>query len=191
MNKNNRSMHYMEDHNILVGTRVRTLVDPETGWEMDVEQTTKLLYGSKHFWKCYMSEFLKVMESLNGKQVKVFIYIIRHTRPSDNTFIGTYDKIVKGAECSRQTVAVTIKKLKKYGFIKKIQNGVWLINPDVLMKGNVFKHDSLRKKYDKTPPVKVEEAETDSNVKKDNKKTNSVKQKNKKKADSDTKKVTT
>ena len=93
--KNIRDISFSEKTNTLVGTRQRRLVDEQTGEVMEVTQTTKLRYGSTHFWKCYMKKFLEVMKSLNSKQFKVFIYIIEHTNSSTNQFVGTYDKIVK------------------------------------------------------------------------------------------------
>lgn len=141
--KNIRDIAYMEKQNTLVGTRQRTLVDVETGIPMEVTQVTKLRYGSKHFWKCYMKEFIDVMLSLSGKQFTVFTYIIQYINPSDNRFICTYDKIMKETNSCRQTVASTMKKLHKNNFIRKVQNGVWIINPKVLMKGNDIKQAML------------------------------------------------
>lgn len=154
--KNQRDIEYVEGKSTLVGTRQRKLVDPETGEVMQVEQTTKLVFGSKHFWKCYMKQFLAVMKPLSGRQYDVFIYIVEHTKPGDNLFIGTYDKIVEGAKCSRQTVAAAMKKLQEKNFIRKKQNGVWMVNPDVLVKGGDSKQAGLLSEYHKIQPVNDE-----------------------------------
>lgn len=156
MSKNNRDIEYLEKKNTLVGTRERHLVDTETGEIIDVTQTTKLRYGSMHFWKCYMKAFLKVMKSLSSKQFKVFIYIIEHTDSSNNLFLGTYDKIVKDTGCCRQTVAVSMKILKEGNFIRKKQNGVWMVNPEILMKGNDEKQSILLSKFTVAPSSKMD-----------------------------------
>ena len=145
--KNIRDISFSEKTNTLVGTRQRRLVDEQTGEVMEVTQTTKLRYGSTHFWKCYMKKFLEVMKSLNSKQFKVFIYIIEHTNSSTNQFVGTYDKIVKDTKCCRQTVTVAMKVLQKTNFIKKIQNGVWMVNPEILLKGNDAKQFMLMSNF--------------------------------------------
>lgn len=152
MSKNERNIKYLEKNNTLIGTRERHLVDAETGELMEVTQTTKLRYGSKHFWKCYMKKFLEVMKSLSAKQYTVFIYIIEHTHPSTNLFIGTYDNIVKDTGCCRQTVSVAMKKLQSCDFIRKKQNGVWMVNPEVLMKGNDSKQYLLLSQYKASSP---------------------------------------
>lgn len=145
--KNIRDISFSEKTNTLVGTRQRRLVDEQTGEVIDVTQTTKLRYGSTHFWKCYMKKFLEVMKTLSNKQFTVFIYIIEHTHPSTNQFLGTYDKIVKDTGCCRQTVAVAMKILQKNNFIKKIQNGVWMVNPEILLKGNDAKQFMLMSNF--------------------------------------------
>lgn len=145
--KNERTIEYLEDSATLVGHRQRELVDKDTGEVLRVEQTTRLLYGTKSFWKCYLKELAAVMKSLSSKQFNVFIYIIEHVRPSDNLFIGTYDKIIQDTGCCRQTVAMAMKKLQEYDFIKKVQNGVWIMNPDVLVKGNGNKQRMLLSSY--------------------------------------------
>ena len=50
-------------------------------------------------------------------------------------FIGTYSKISKDVGCSSATIAKIMKKLQENNFIKKVQNGLWLVNPNILMKG--------------------------------------------------------
>ena len=94
-NKNERDIEYLEKNSTLIGTRPLQLIDPETGQVLEMIQTTKLRYGSKPFWKCYLKEFLAAMESLSGREFNVFIYIVKNTKQSDNKFIGTYDKIMK------------------------------------------------------------------------------------------------
>lgn len=113
----------------------------------ETEQTTKSAYTTKHFWKCYLKDLLDVLDKLNSKQYKVFVYIVRHAKPSDNNFIGTYSRIAKDTKCCRQTVTKTIKILQDCDFLQKIQNGVWIINPNILIKGNENKQNKLYEYY--------------------------------------------
>ena len=41
-----------------------------------------------------------------------------------------------------------MKKLQEKNFIKKIQNGVWQISADIMMKGNEHKKQLLLNYYD-------------------------------------------
>lgn len=156
-NKNERTIEYMEQNSTLIGQRTRTFIDRETGEIIEVNQNTKLVYGQKNFWKCYMRDFISVLKELNDKQYKVFIYIMEHTRPSDNRFIATYQDIMEDIGCCKQTVASTLNKLKNKDFMRKIQAGVWIVNPDILIKGNDRKREMLLSEYHEVKTVKDDE----------------------------------
>lgn len=84
-------------------------------------------------------DFLTVLGIINSKQLDIFIYIVENTNQATNMFIGTYKKISKDVKVSSKTIASIMKKLQENNFIKKVQNGVWLVNPNILMKGNDHK----------------------------------------------------
>lgn len=148
-----KSLQYNADTQVLVGERKRELMDVETGEVMLVDQITKRRYGSKNFWKCYLMDFLSILGIFDNRQVDVFIYIAENTNPATNMFIGTYRKIAQDVECSTRTVTVIMKKLQENNFIKKVQNGVWLVNPNILMKGNDHKRQILLSYYESDEPV--------------------------------------
>ena len=136
-----KQLQYSGSTQTLVGQQRRTLMDQDTGEIMQVDQITKMVYGSKNFWKCYLMDFLSVLGIFDSKQVDVFIYIVENTNQANNMFVGTYDKIAKDVGVSRPT------------FVKKVQNGVWLINPNILMKGNDNKRQILLSYYESEEPI--------------------------------------
>ena len=148
-----RSLEYIRETQTLVGQRKRQLVDVETGEEILVDQITKRVYGTKQFWKCYLMDFLTVLGIIDSKQVDVFIYIAENTNQSNNMFIGTYDKIAKDVKVSRPTIAKIMKKLQENHFIKRVQNGAWLVNPNILMRGNDSKRQILLSYYESENPI--------------------------------------
>ena len=158
MGKNEETIQYLQDKSVLVGHRKRTLVDQETGEILQVDQVNKLNYGSKHFWKCYLKEFMSVLKQLEGKQLQVLVYIVEHTKPSTNEFTGTYANIIKDVGCCRQTVAATMVKLQKCDFMRKKIAGVWLINPDILVKGNDNKRNIISSEYETLERIKENDA---------------------------------
>lgn len=153
MTKSSRSLEYIENTQTLVGQQKRTLIDQTTGELIMVDQITKRVYGTKQFWKVYLMDFLTVLGIIDNKQLDIFIYIVEHTEPSTNTFIGTYDTIGKEVGVSRQTIAKIMKKLQQNNFITKKQNGVWIVNPNILMKGNDTKRQILLSYYDTKNPI--------------------------------------
>lgn len=148
-----KSMEYISNTQTLVGQKKRELIDRETGEVIWVDQITKRTYGTKNFWKCYLMDFLTVLGIIDSKQLDIFIYIVENTQPANNIFIGTYKKISKDTGCSSRTIATIMKKLQANNFIKKAQNGVWLVNPNILMKGNDTKRQILLSYYESDEPI--------------------------------------
>jgi len=148
-----KQLSYNENTQTLVGQKRRELLDTETGELMHVDQITKMTYGSKNFWKCYLMDFLTVLGIIDNKQVDIFIYIVENTNQSNNVFLGTYKKIASDIGCSSATIAAIMKKLQVNHFIKKLQNGAWLVNPNILMKGNDRKRQILLSYYESEEPI--------------------------------------
>ena len=98
-------------------------------------------------------DFLTVLGIIDSKQLDIFIYIAENTNQSTNIFMGTYKKIAKDVNCSETTIAKIMKKLQTNGFIKKIQNGAWLVNPNIMMKGNDKKRQILLSYYESDEPI--------------------------------------
>lgn len=153
MSSGKKHLEYSEDTQTLVGQRRRNLVDMETGEMMTVDQITKMVYGTKNFWKCYLMDFLSVLGIIDSKQLDIFIYIVENTNQSNNTFLGTYKKIASDVGASSATIARIMKKLQDNNFIKKIQAGAWLVNPNILMKGNDKKRQILLSYYESEEPI--------------------------------------
>lgn len=108
------------------------------------------------FWKVYMKGFTKVLSSLQCKQVDVLVYILEHTRSSDNTLSATYRQISDDTGVSLDTVTRIMGKLQKIRFLTKVHNGLYTVSPDVIMKGNDHKkivllkiHAELLRKHSK------------------------------------------
>lgn len=148
-----KNLEYIGQTQTLIGQKKRELLDTETGEVIWVDQITKRSYGTKNFWKCYLMDFLTVLGIIDSKQVDVFIFIVENTQQSNNTFIGTYKHISKSIGVSEPTIAKIMKKLQANNFIKKVQNGVWLVNPNILMKGNDTKRQILLSYYESDEPV--------------------------------------
>lgn len=153
MAKYDKSLEYISETQTLIGNRKRELVDVETGEQIFVDQITKRVYGTKNFWKCYLMDFLTVLGIIDSKQLDVFVFVVENTNQSNNIFLGTYKHISKEVGVSEPTIAKIMKKLQENNFIKKIQNGAWLVNPNILMKGNDTKRQILLSYYQNEEPI--------------------------------------
>ena len=153
MGQYDKSLEYVSETQTLIGTKKRRLLDEDTGERILVDQITKRSYGIKQFWKCYLMDFLTVLGIIDNKQVDIFIYIVENTNQSTNMFVGTYKKIAKDVGVSEPTIAKIMRKLQDNNFIKKVQNGLWLVNPNILMKGNDTKRQILLSYYQSDEPI--------------------------------------
>ena len=172
-NPNPITKHYNADKQTLIGIQRKELIDKYTGEEVVVDQITKRVYGTKQFWKVYLMDFLMVLGIIDSRQVDVFIYVVENTDRNTNMFIGTYKKISADLKVSESTIARIFTKLKDKNFIKKMQNGIWLVNPNILMRGDDTKRQILLSYYQNEEPIdkitysrtKRPEIETNANIK--------------------------
>ncbi|PEL89753.1 replication/maintenance protein RepL, partial [Bacillus wiedmannii] len=147
------NLEYNSETQTLIGQRKRELIDKETGEVIHVDQVTKRVYGTKNFWKMYLMDFLSVLGIMDNRQLDVFIHIAENTSPSNNIFIGTYRSISKDVGVGVSTVTRIMKKLQENNFIKKKQNGVYIVNPNIMMKGNDTKRQILLSYYEEEKPL--------------------------------------
>lgn len=149
-----KSMQYISNTQTLIGTQRKRLVDQDTGELIEVDQITKRVMGQRQFWKIYLMDFLQILGGFEYKQLDVLVYLIEHTDSSTNTVIGTYRAIAQKVGVSYDTVSRTINLLIKRGFMKKVQNGVYQVSPEILMKGSDHKKQLLLSYYD-TPAATI------------------------------------
>ena len=159
MAKFDRNMEYVSSTQTLIGSQRKRLIDQDTGEVIEVDQITKRALGQKQFWKVYLIDFLQVLGVLDSRQVEILIYILENTEPSNNTFIGTYTKIQNEIGVARGTIATVMTKLQDQGFIKKVQNGVWQISPQIMMKGSEHKKQMLLSYYNDEAAISREDEE--------------------------------
>ena len=112
--------------------------------DLDQSFSEEASSGGKQFWKCYLSDFVTILKSISSKQqLDILIYILSNMQASNNLFVGTYSEIIRNTGVCRQTVASTMTKFQNHLFLKKIKNGVWLINPNIFVKGTDIKRQKL------------------------------------------------
>lgn len=162
MAKYDKSLEYVSSTQTLIGQQRKRLVDQDTGEVIEVDQVTKRALGQKQFWKLYLIDFLQVLGVLDSKQVDVLIYILENTKSSDNTYIGTYRKTAEGSGVSLDTATKVMRKLQEQKdgngkpFLSRVQNGVYQVNPLIMMKGSEHKKNLLLNYYDDSTQEKEE-----------------------------------
>jgi len=129
----------------IVGTQ--TLLNPNTGELIETTIIEKNIEQDFNFFKVWLLDLLNILELIGTKKMKVVNYILDNLDVKNNLFIGTHEEISKKLSVSRVVVSQTFKTLQESNFLIKKQNGVYMINPEILVKGKTGKRLNLLIKY--------------------------------------------
>ena len=140
---------YDPDKEIQYSGEDTVLIDEKTGEQIPAYKINKRYYGdNRNFDIVYLTDFLAAFKVINNKQVDVVAHILEHRNPATNYFIGTYKQISRDVGVSEPTIAQIMKLLQKVDIIKKVQNGVWQINPRTLVRGDRERRQALIIQYE-------------------------------------------
>ena len=133
-----------------------------------------------NFTKVWLRTFIEGLEGIVNKKMRLAFWIIDNLN-SENQFIGTFKKMAEETGLSEYTVIMTMRQLQrgKTSFLKKLQSGVYQINPDILYKGShkgrmgvVYQFGSIpskdalekKKEFDEHEEAKAKAKATDTTV---------------------------
>lgn len=130
---------------------VETIVlkNSKTGEALEFQhEQHKAEYGAKHFWKAD-KKFFELLSTFSAAESKVLAYILQKTQPTKNEFIGAYKTIARKLNCDVTTVRSTFKKMTEKDMLAKTDNErIWMLNPRLLVKGDIIVQARLMSKYD-------------------------------------------
>lgn len=119
---------------IFVGTK--ELMDTETG-EIIPVQLKQIEDRDFNFHKIWLKMFINGLEGIANKKIKLAFWIIDNL-DKENKLCYTFRRIAEETKISIDTVIRTMKELQKGNppFLKKLQSGVYVVNPEILYKGS-------------------------------------------------------
>ncbi len=129
----------------IVGTQ--RYINADTGEILETTVIEKEIDRDFNFHKIWLNDLMSVLNLIGGKKLDILKYLLSEMRTQDNTISVTYRQIEKELNTSQKTIAKTMKILQEANFITKIQNGLYMVNPDVIVKGKSGKKDALMIKY--------------------------------------------
>lgn len=115
-----------------VGTQ--EYINATTG-EIETMQVTSYEDRDYNFSKVWMKNFITSLDIVGNRQTRFCFWIIDHVN-KENQLIGTYRSLAAASGISVGTVRVTMKALLDANFMRKVQTGVYIINPDIIFKGS-------------------------------------------------------
>lgn len=113
--------------------------------EFQVVRTQDLDFNFEKIW---LTHLLEALDIVGNKKVKVLNWMFKN-RNADNHIIGTQRSIAESASVSVPIVNETIKLLTNIKAIKKINSGVYQLNPDVMFKGGYKKRMNILLQYER------------------------------------------
>lgn len=133
----------------VVGTE--TYINAATG-EIEEMQVTNVEDRDFNFTKVWMKQFIATLDIVGNKKMKVALWVIDNIN-KDNMLTYTYRQISQKSGHSYQTVQFTMTALLEADFLRKINSGVYVINPDVLYKGTRQGRMNVLTKYKEAQTV--------------------------------------
>ena len=144
--------------------RIKEYIDPETG-EYIPFQENAVEDRDFNFHKVWLRMFVEELDRIANKKMRLAFWIVDHL-DSENKLVYTFRRMAEETGLSIDTVIKTMKTLQEGNppFLKKLQSGVYVINPDILYKGNhksrmgiVYQFGEIPSKYAMEQKAKAEE----------------------------------
>lgn len=126
-------------------------INQRTGEVRQFAIVEKPIYMDTNFYKVFLVDLLSLWKEMGRGRIKVLFHILENIEPSNNMFIGTYDRIAKDTNSARKTIAKTLKFLQEIDFLRLVQPGVYMVSPRYIVKGSHKKRQGLMIKYQDIP----------------------------------------
>lgn len=123
-------------------------INQETGEIIETVVVQKNVEQDFNFHKVWIIDLMSIIGEMGNKKIKIIEYILDNIN-KDNIIYFTYTKLGKELKVSKPTIIDTIKSLIEKNFMKKLQIGVYQVNPDLVVKGSTGKRINLLIQYNK------------------------------------------
>jgi hypothetical protein len=139
----------------IVGTE--SYINASTG-KMEEFQVVKMEDRDFDFHKVWIHAIIDSLDLIGNKKTKLAFWIVEHLN-RDNQLIMTYRQIAEKSGTSLETVNATMKTLLDTNFLRRINQGAYCVNPDVLFKGTRSGRLNVLFQYQKLESPNSEEEE--------------------------------
>jgi DNA-binding Lrp family transcriptional regulator len=116
----------------VVGTQ--QFINVATG-EVEDFQVTSIEERDFNFHKVWMKNFINTLDLVGNQKTKLCFWIIDNLN-KENQLCMTYRQISEKTNISLETVRITMKLLLEADFLRRVNTGCYVVNPDVLFKGS-------------------------------------------------------
>lgn len=107
------------------------VINLDTG---EILTESKGQHGDSNFHKVWMNRMYDIIYDIGNNKTKLLFFLIRKA-DGENKVCMTYRQMAKESGISLDAVRMAMDKLFANGFIRKINNGNYIINPNIVFKG--------------------------------------------------------
>lgn len=137
-------------------------INARTG-EIEEMQVTSIEDRDFNFSKVWMRNFISTLDIVGNQKTKLCFWIIDHV-DRQNVLIGTMRSIANDSGISLETVRKTMSILLDADFLRRVQNGVYIINPDIVFKGSRSGRMNVLNQYNASDRVEMTDEEKLANL---------------------------
>lgn len=113
---------------------VQQYINANTG-EIENFCVTSIEERDYNFYKVWMRNFVSTLDIVGNQKTRLCFWIIDHLN-KENQLLYTYRQIATATNMSLETIRITMKILLEADFLRRINQGCYIVNPDVLFKGS-------------------------------------------------------
>ncbi|HGJ5869566.1 replication/maintenance protein RepL [Arsenophonus nasoniae] len=125
----------------------QSYINQTTGEVVDMN-VVETMSSDFNFEKIWLSHLLQALDCLGSRKVRVVSWLLEN-KDNKNVIIATQRKIALESNTSLKTVTEVMKVLLTSDVIKMEQQGVYILNPEVIFKGDRSKRMNVLIKYNK------------------------------------------
>lgn len=137
-------------------------INARTG-ELEEMQVTSIEDRDFNFSKVWMRNFIATLDIVGNQKTKLCFWIIDHVN-KQNVLIGTMRSIADESGISLETVRKTMSILLDADFLRRVQNGVYIINPDIVFKGSRTGRMNVLNQYNMSERIEMTDEEKLANL---------------------------
>lgn len=145
----------------VVGTQ--QFINVRTG-EVEDFQVTSIEERDFNFHKVWMKNFINTLDLVGNQKTKLCFWIIDNLN-KENQLCMTYRQISEKTNISLETVRITMKLLLEADFLRRVNTGCYVVNPDVLFKGSRSGRLNVLNTYTDIEKHEVSEISLDDKIK--------------------------
>lgn len=144
----------------VVGTK--QFIDADTG-ELQTMQVSTIEERDFNFSKVWMRNFIATLDLVGNQKTKVAFWVIDHL-DRENQLLYTYRQIAEESNISLETVRVTMSILLDADFIRKRNQGCYVVNPAIIFKGTINNRLNVLNQYRNTERIELSDEEKLQNL---------------------------